>query len=79
MTAEPGTRRINCAAVRTLQSLERTLNRHAHELMAVDCEDAEAAEAVVFAIESVEKAIEHARAVRRRMFDGGQSPAADEC
>ena len=64
---EPRTRTINCAALRTLHALERTLRRHADELMKVDCEDAEAAEAIVFAIESVERALDHARVAKRRI------------
>ena len=50
-------RRINCEAIRTLHLLEQTLRRHIDDLMKVDCEDAEAAEAVVFAIEAAEKAL----------------------
>lgn len=60
-------RRINCPALRTLHSLERTLRRHINDLMKVDCEDAEAAEAVVFAIEAAEKAINNVGVTRRRI------------
>lgn len=67
-------KRINCAALRTLHDLERTLRRHIDELMNVECEDAEAAEAIVFAVEAAEKALDNARAVRRRVFDDGPSP-----
>ena len=79
MTNERGeTRRFSGAALRTLGALERTLKRHADELMAVDCEDAEAAEAIVFAIEAVQKALENATAVRRRMMMGGVSPPTND-
>lgn len=61
------TRHLNTAALRTLHDLERTLRRHIDELMKVDCEDAEAAEAIVFAIEAAEKALDNAGAVRRRI------------
>jgi hypothetical protein len=71
MTNQPDeTRRINCTALRTLQALERTFQRHIDDLMAVDCEDAEAAEAIVFAIEAAEAAITNARAVRQRVMKG---------
>ena len=79
MTNERGqTRRFNGAALRTLGALERTLKRHANELMAVDCEDAEAAEAIVFAIEAVQRSLENTSAVRRRMLGGGPPPANDD-
>lgn len=79
MTSERNkTRRINCAALRTLHDLERTLRRHIDELMKVGCEDAEAAEAIVFAIEANEKALDNACAVRRRVFDDGPSPVEVE-
>jgi hypothetical protein len=64
------TRRINCPALRTLHALERTLRRHIDELMQVGCEDAEAAEAIVFAIEAAERALEKARDARRRVLRG---------
>lgn len=60
-------RRINCEALRTLHSLERTLRRHIDDLMQVDCEDAEAAEAIVFAIEAAEKALNNVGVTRRRI------------
>ena len=79
MTNQRGeTRRFNGAALRTLGALERTLKRHADELMAVNCEDAEAAEAIVFAIQAVEKALGNTAAVRRRMMGGGTPPANDD-
>lgn len=61
------TRRINCPALRTLHALERTLRRHIDELMQVGCEDAEAAEAIVFAIEAAEQALEKTRVTRRKI------------
>ena len=64
-TNNPSPRRINCAALRTLHDLERTMQRHIAELHAVDCEDLEAADALVFAIEAAEKALDHARVARR--------------
>jgi len=61
------TRRLNAPALRTLHALDRTLRRHIDDLMKVGCEDAEAAEAIVFAIEAAEKALDNAGAVRRRI------------
>ena len=60
-------RQINCPALRTLQALERTLRSHIHDLMQVECEDADAAEAIVFAIESAERALQQTGVVRRRL------------
>ena len=64
------TRRYNCRALRTLHALERTLERHIRELEALRIEDLEAAEAVVFAIEAAEKALEHLGVERRRINKG---------
>ncbi|GIX04611.1 MAG: hypothetical protein KatS3mg114_0480 [Planctomycetaceae bacterium] len=64
------TRRINGPALRTLHALERTLRRHIDALMKIGCEDAEAAEAIVFAIEAAEQALEKARDARRRILRG---------
>jgi len=61
------TRRVNCPALRTLHALELTLRRHIADLMKVDCEDAEAAEAIVFAIEAAEQALTNTSVVRRRI------------
>ena len=69
-TPDDQTRRLNCGALRTLHALERTLRRHIDELMAVGCEDAEAAEAIVGAIEAAEKALETARVTRRKVLEG---------
>jgi hypothetical protein len=63
-------RQINCSALRTLHALERTLRRHIDDLMALECEDMEAADALVFAIESTERALEQARDARRRILRG---------
>lgn len=60
-------RTLNCAALRTLHALERTLRRHIDELMQIGCEDAEAAEAIVFAIEAAEKALEKTHVTRREI------------
>jgi len=75
MTNDQGSpRRINCAALRTLHDLELAVRRHIDHLMRVGCEDADAAEAIVFAIESAEKALDNARAVRRRVLHDGAPP-----
>lgn len=58
-------RTYNCAALRTLHALERTLRNHIADLHNIDCEDVEAAEAIVFAIEAAEKALANAHAVKR--------------
>ena len=63
-------RRLNTSALRTLQSLERTLKRHLDELMQVDCEDAEAAEAVVFAIKATEISLKNVEETRGRFHRG---------
>uniref|UniRef100_A0A7C4LNQ6 Uncharacterized protein n=1 Tax=Schlesneria paludicola TaxID=360056 RepID=A0A7C4LNQ6_9PLAN len=63
-------RALNCSALRTLHALERTLRRQIDDLMALECEDAEAAEAIVFAIEAAERALEKARDARRRILRG---------
>lgn len=60
-------RALNCAALRTLHALELTLRRHIADLMKVDCEDAEAAEAIVFAIEAAERSLQNVGVVRRRI------------
>lgn len=60
-------RRINCTALRTLHALERMLRGHINDLIQVECEDADAAEAIVFAIESAERALQQTGVVRRRL------------
>lgn len=60
-----GARRINYAALRTLHAHERTLRNQIADLHIIDCEDVEAAEAIVFAIESAAKALTNAHAVKR--------------
>jgi hypothetical protein len=69
-TERDETRRINCGALRTLHALELTVRRHINELMALGCEDAEAAEAIVFAIEAAEKALDTTRVTRRKVMEG---------
>jgi len=61
-------RTISGSALRTLHALERTLRNHIAELHEIDCEDIEAAEAIVFAIEEAEKALANALAARRGQF-----------
>lgn len=61
------TRQLNCSALRTLHALERTLNRQIHELMAIGCEDAAAADATLFAVESAEKALENTRVAKKNL------------
>ncbi len=67
-TERDETRRINCAALRTLHALEHTLEWHLTKLMEIDCEDAEAAETIVFALEAAERTLEQTRAAKRRLF-----------
>lgn len=52
--------------LRTLHALQRTLRRQLDELHQLDCEDVEAAEAIVFAIEAAQKSLDHTQAVRRQ-------------
>lgn len=59
------TRTYSGSALRTLHALERTLRKHIAELHNIDCEDVEAAEAIVFAIEAAEKALANAHVVKR--------------
>jgi len=63
---EPST--LNCAALRTLHALQLKLRKQINDLMAIECEDVEAADALVFAIESAERALEKARDARRRIL-----------
>ena len=63
-------RRINSPALRTLHALERTLRRQIDDLRAIGCEDMEAADALVFAIESAERALEKARDTKRKVLRG---------
>ncbi|MFQ5734076.1 MAG: hypothetical protein ACE5KM_19240 [Planctomycetaceae bacterium] len=70
------------SAIRTLGALVRTLRHHIADLERLDCEDLEAAEAIVFAMEAAEKAIHNARAVKRGLFDAardGGPPSAENC
>ena len=66
-------RALNCAALRTLHTLQLKLRRQINDLMAVECEDAAAADALVFAIESAERALEKARSA-----DAGSCVLSDE-
>ena len=59
---------ISGSALRTLGALERTLRHHLAALENLECEDLEAAEAIVFAMEAAEKAFTNTRAVRRGFF-----------
>jgi hypothetical protein len=61
---------LNCAALRTLHALQMKLRTQINDLMAIECEDAEAADALVFAIESAERALDKARDARRRILRG---------
>jgi hypothetical protein len=72
MTAAPDehSRPLNCAAIRTLHELQMKLRRQINDLMAIECEDMEAADALVFAIESAERALHKARDARRRILRG---------
>lgn len=63
-------RTLNCAALRTLHALQQKLRTQINDLMAIECEDPEAAEALVFAIESAERALDKARDARRRLLRG---------
>lgn len=65
MDANTETRTINTSALRTLLDLQRLLRRHINDLHAIECEDMEAADALVFAIESAERALDKARAARK--------------
>lgn len=63
-------RTLNCAALRTLADLQVKLRQQINELNALGCEDAAASDALVFAIESAERALEKAREARRRILRG---------
>lgn len=65
---QPGA--LNCAAIRTLHELQMKLRRQINDLMAIECEYTEAADALVFAIESAERALFKARDVRRKILRG---------
>ena len=59
------TRPINSTLVRTLQNLERLLVDHDRRLADLDCEDPEAAEVILFAIEATANALRKAREAKR--------------
>lgn len=73
---------LPASAIRTLAALERTLHRHLADLERLDCEDLEAAEAIVFAIQATENALRNTHAVKKGVFDTarkqGGPPPADE-
>ena len=58
-------RPLNCAALRTLHDLQLKLRRHINDLMAIDCEDQLAADAITVAVEAAKKALENARTARQ--------------
>ena len=59
------TRPLNSTLVRTLQNLERLLVDHDRRLADLDCEDPEAAEVILFAIEATANALRKAREAKR--------------
>lgn len=61
-------RPLNCAAMRTLHELQLKLRRQINDLMTIECEDIEAADALVFAIESAQAALKRAREARLRIL-----------
>lgn len=63
-------RTLNCAALRMLHELQLKLRRQINDLMTIECEDPEAADALVFAIEAAERALDKARDARRRLLRG---------
>lgn len=63
-------RTLNTAALRTVRVLEKQLRTQIDDLRAIACEDLEATDALVFAIESVERALDRARETQRRILRG---------
>ena len=59
------TRPLNSTLVRTLQNLERLLVDHDRRLADLDCEDTEAAEVILFAIEATANALRKTREAKR--------------
>ena len=59
------TRPLNSTLVRTLQNLERLLVDHDRRLADLDCEDPEAAEVILFAIEATANALRKTREAKR--------------
>ena len=74
---------LPASAIRTLGALERTLRHHMTDLERLNCEDLEAAEAIVFAIQATENALRNTRVVKKGVFDTarkqGGPPPAEEC
>ncbi|HEY1067810.1 MAG TPA: hypothetical protein VGE52_16930 [Pirellulales bacterium] len=60
----------NASALRTLRTLQRALRRQIDALMAIECEDAEAADAVRFAVDALSRALDNAAETRRRIATG---------
>ena len=58
-------RPLNSTLVRTLQNLERLLVDHDRRLADLDCEDPEAAEVILFAIEATANALRKTREAKR--------------
>lgn len=58
-------RPLNSTLIRTLQVLERLLVDHDRRLADLDCEDPEAAEAILFAIEATANALRKTREAKR--------------
>ena len=59
------TRPLNSTLVRTLQNLERLLVDHDRRLADLDCEDPEAAEVILFAIEAAANALRKTHEAKR--------------
>lgn len=57
----------DASATDTLAVLRRTLNRQANELLAIDCGDATAADAIRFAVDQIAAALRHTQRVQRTL------------
>lgn len=58
-------RPLNSTLIRTLHTLERVLLNHDRRLAEIECEDAEAAEAILFAIDATASALRKTRQAKR--------------
>ncbi len=58
-------RPLNSTLIRTLHNLERLLVDHDRRLADLDCEDPEAAEVILFAIEATASALRRTREAKR--------------
>jgi len=58
-------RPLNSTLIRTLHALERALFDHDRRLAELECEDPEAAEAILFAIEATASALRKTRQAKR--------------